>query len=208
MHRFVLIILLLAPANSAIAEEICSYQSYSWSTIEKKSVNHESIKKSYSELSDKEFDAFTGCSVCEQDQRTIVVPPLKPFKVCHILAPRLKGVVENLIRQGEPLYSITGYRVGKTRGDIDSNGNRTGFSNHSFGIAIDVNPEQNGLYDKCLTFNQSCRLIRGGHWNPENEGSLNGDGVIVEAMRGLRLKWGGQILGRQKDFMHFSPTGY
>ena len=208
MYRFALIILLLALADPAIAEELCSYQTYTWNTIEKKAVNHETINKPYAELNDDEVDAFTGCSVCEQDQRSIILPPLKPFKACHILAPRIEIVIENLIRQGEAIDSVIGYRVGKTRGDVDRDGNRTRFSNHSFGVAIDLNPRQNGLYDNCIRFNPSCRLIRGGHWNPDNEGSIKADGVIVGAMEDLGLKWGGQILGKQKDFMHFSPTGY
>ena len=208
MYQSTLIFLLAILVTSANAQEFCSYKTYSWNTIKKKAVNHETVKKPYAELTDEEVDAFTGCSVCEQDQRIIDVPPLKPFKVCHILAPRVRSIVEVLIRQGEPVHSVSGYRVGKTRGDIDQDGNRTQFSNHSSGVAIDLNPEQNGLYDNCISFNESCRLIRGGHWSPADEASLKEDGTVVEAMENLGLKWGGQILGKQKDFMHFSPTGY
>jgi len=208
MYRPELIFLLVTLFTSVNAQELCTYKTYSWNTIKKQAVNHATVKKPYSQLNDEEVDAFTGCSVCEQDQRIINVPPVKPFMVCHILAPRVTSAVADLIEQGEPVHSVTGYRVGKTRGNIDQDGNRTRFSNHSFGVAIDLNPEQNGLYDNCISFNGSCRLIRGGHWNPANEGSLKEDGAIVGTMENLGLKWGGQILGRQKDFMHFSPTGY
>ena len=208
MCRSKLIFLLAVFISPANAQELCTYQTYSWNTIKKEAVNYETVKKPYAELTADEVDAYTGCNVCEQDQRIIDLPPLKPFKVCHILAPRLTSVLEDLLKQGEPVYNVIGYRVGKTRGDVDGDGNRTGFSNHSFGVAIDINPEQNGLYDKCIRFNQSCRLIRGGPWSPKNEGSLKADGAIVGAMEDLGLKWGGQILGKQKDFMHFSPGGY
>ena len=95
-----------------------------------------------------------------------------------------------------------------TKGNIDSLGNRTQFSNHSFGVAIDINEEQNGLYDHCVSFGPACRLRRGGIWKPDQVGSLTPDSPIVEGLKGMGLKWGGQIEGDQKDFMHFSPSGY
>jgi hypothetical protein len=96
-----------------------------------------------------------------------------------------------------------------TRGDADADGNRTLFSNHSFGIALDINEGHNGLYDQCLQFDGNCRLLRGGAWQPGVDPfSLSGDGIIVQALQSLGLSWGGEIAGRQKDFMHFSPTGY
>lgn len=187
---------------------MCTYQTYSWNTIAKNAVNHSTINKPYAELTAEEVDAYTGCSVCEQDQRTIEIPSLKPFKICHVLADRLRSTLEDLLRQGEPVRSIIGYRVGRTRGDADENGIRTRFSNHSFGIAIDVNPASNGLYDNCVVFDEICRLIRGGPWDPEQPESLTPGSNIVYALESLGLKWGGEIPGKQKDFMHFSPRGY
>ena len=190
------------------AEALCSYQTYTWNTNEKKAVHYQLINKNYKELTAEEVDAFTGCSVCEQDQSLINIPPVIPFKVCHVIAPSLSKIITKLLHQGQALHSITGYRVGKTRGDLDKNGNRTKFSNHSYGIAIDINEAENGLYDNCLRFNRQCRLIRGGHWVPGKSASLTKDSEIVRALDAIGLKWGGVIPGKQKDFMHFSPTGY
>lgn len=95
-----------------------------------------------------------------------------------------------------------------TKGDVDALGHRTRFSNHSFGIAIDINEQQNGLYDRCIRFGPACRLRRGGVWNPDQAGSLTRDSPVVKALGQIGLKWGGAIEGRQKDFMHFSPSGY
>lgn len=53
-----------------------------------------------------------------------------------------------------------------------------------------------------------CRLIRGGDWIPTREGALTENSVIVEAVKSIGLEWGGKIPGKQKDFLHFSPTGY
>jgi hypothetical protein len=102
--------------------------------VRREAVKHQRISKPYEGLQPEEIDSYTGCSVCEQDQRTINVSPLKPFKV--------------------------------------------------------------------------CRLIRGGHWSPDTAASIQADSEILHAMESMDLKWGGEILGKQKDFMHFSPTGY
>jgi len=37
---------------------------------------------------------------------------------------------------------------------------------------------------------------------------LHADSNIVRAIEDIGLKWGGEIDGKRKDFMHFSPTGY
>jgi len=190
------------------ADTLCSYQSFTWDTRARQSVNRVRIVKPYAELSAEEIDSYTGCSVCEQDQRSIRIVPLAPFKVCRLLAPRLERELRRLLREGMPIDEIVGYRVGRTRGHIDDAGLRTRFSNHSFGVAIDINPDHNGLYDNCLTFSPECRLIRGGHWDPARPESLRADGDIVNAMESIGLEWGGEIEGWQKDFMHFSPSGY
>ncbi len=109
---------------------------------------------------------------------------------------------------GEAITTVVGYRVGRTRGAVDTSGVRTQFSNHAYGIALDINPERNGLYDNCIEFNQSCRLIRGGEWQPGRQGSITRDSPIVSALENIGMKWGGEIPGQQKDFMHFSPSGY
>ncbi|MBN2694927.1 M15 family metallopeptidase, partial [bacterium] len=75
-------------------------------------------------------------------------------------------------------------------------------------VAIDINPENNGLYNNCIVFNKKCKLIQGGVYNPENIESITKDSIIYKAMIDIGFKWGGEIKGKQKDFMHFSPDGY
>ncbi len=197
----------LLVAASPVAAE-CTYNTYSWDTRLKKSVNHTRVSKDRSELLAGEIDQETGCSVCEQDQRWIAIAPLAPFRVCYLLAAPVEGALRRLIEQGEPIRQVIGYRVGKTRGETDNAGLRTVFSNHSYGVAIDINPSYNGLYDRCIQFGPSCRLLRGGHWNPSRPESLTADSPVVLELEALGLRWGGVIEGRQKDFMHFSPSGY
>jgi hypothetical protein len=204
------VLALLSGANAYAGgdPETCTYKTYKWNVQLRQAVEVETVRHPYSELRPDEIDPATGCTVCEEDQQTMYVPPLAPFSVCKRLAPHIRVLLEELVWAGEPLYEIEGYRVGKTRGDPDGNGNRTKFSNHSYGIAIDINPQQNGLYDRCLSFGPHCRLIRGGPWRPGQPGSLTGDCTIVKAMKTAGFRWGGEIRGKQKDFMHFSPSGY
>lgn len=186
----------------------CTYQTYKWNTKLKRAVDYKTVKHSYSKLDTNEIDTVTGCTVCREDQVKIDLPNVKPFYICKIMANDVQQTLLELINQGELIHEVTGYRVGQTRGKVDKESNRTGFSNHSYGIALDINASQNGLYDRCFKFSSTCRLIRGGAWDPSKRGSLNPHGPTVNRMKQLGFRWGGEIAGKQKDFMHFSPSGY
>lgn len=186
----------------------CNYSTYKWNVNLKKAVDFKRVSHSYAELTVDEVDPITGCTVCEEDQVIIDIPHVESFRICKKVAPEIRRALYVIIESGEPIFKIIGYRVGKTRGEPDGEGNRTGFSNHSFGVAVDINPDQNGLYDRCIDFSGDCRLIRGGEWLPGRPGSLTPDGETVRLMKNAGFKWGGEIEGKQKDFMHFSRTGY
>lgn len=190
------------------AEQQCTYSTYQWNVHDRKAIGQRKIVKPLSELTVAERDSQTGCTVCEEDQITLTFAGLRPFRVCRFIVPRVRASIAALQRKRAPLLDVVGYRVGMTRGKVDSAGNRTGFSNHSFGVALDINAEQNGLYENCISFNSSCRLIKGGRWNPNQEFSLTEDSMIVQEFTRNGFHWGGKIAGQQKDFMHFSPSGY
>lgn len=189
-------------------DQQCTYSTYQWNVRYRKAVGQHKIVKPLSELTAAEIDSQTGCTVCEEDQVTLTFIGLRPFKVCKLLAPSVQAIITSLQRKHAPLIDIAGYRVGMTRGNVDSAGNRSGFSNHSFGVALDVNTGQNGLYENCVSFNSSCRLLKGGPWNPSQKFSLTKDSMIVQEFKRNSFNWGGEISGKQKDFMHFSPSGY
>lgn len=187
---------------------MCHYSVYKWNTVQRKAVDFEQISKPYRELTPDEVDPFTGCSVCREDQVNLSIEGLPQFTVCKIIAPQLEHALTRVMQYNQQIVEIVGYRVGKTRGAIDAVGNRTGFSHHSFGAAVDFNPGFNGLYDHCIEFNPSCRLIKGGQWKPGHPLSIHSDSALVGEMQNIGFKWGGRIKGRQKDFMHFSVSGY
>jgi hypothetical protein len=186
----------------------CTYEALVWNVYSKSSGAVRKVSHSYADLAPNELDPVTGCTVCSEDQVRISIPPLQPFSLCYKLAPRMRSVIETMMRGSAPIHTVDGYRVVRSRGPIDESGNRTEFSNHSFGTAIDINPEQNGLYDNCIRFSPDCRLVRGGQWLPGMPGTLEKDSAIVTALRSAGFLWGGEIAGKQKDFMHFSLTGY
>lgn len=186
----------------------CTYTTYKWNTHLRRAVDHRVVQHPHAEMQAAEIDAATGCTVCEEDQVEIRLPGIDAFRVCRTLAPEIRKALLAVMNEGPAISSVVGYRVGMTKGAADADGNRTQFSNHSFGVAIDINERQNGLYDHCATFGQACRLIRGGTWSPDRAGSLTVDSPVVRALKGIGLRWGGEIEGNQKDFMHFSPSGY
>jgi len=97
----------------------------------------------------------------------------------------------------------------RSKGTLNADGERTELSNHAFGTAIDINRMQNGLYNNCYEWGPACELTLGGRWRPgEIKGSLSPNGGIVQKMKSLGFKWGGEIPSLQKDFMHFSLSGF
>lgn len=201
--------MVLLMASNAVMAQSCHYQDWRWNVAQQRAVQHTTVIKDTSNLLPEELDVPSGCSVCAEDQQAIRLEGLPEFSVCKRYASLVRDTLLQLIGQGEEINSVIGYRVGRTRGDIDAQGNRRGFSNHSFGIAIDINTAHNGLYGNCVQFGPRCKLLRAGPWRPGDDPfSLQPDGPTVKAFKQAGFKWGGEIEGRQKDFMHFSPTGY
>jgi len=188
--------------------QMCTYEASTWSVELRRAVPQGTVRHSYAGLVPEEIDSATGCTVCSEDQDTVRLPPLAPFPVCRLLAATVRRTLAELLASGEPVLEVVGYRVIRSRGGVDAAGHRARFSSHAYGIAIDINPALNGLYDRCVTFGPACRLLRGGAWRPGARGALTANGPIARAMQAAGFRWGGEIAGQQKDFMHFSPTGY
>lgn len=184
--------------------KLCHYDTWDWSVKENRSVNHRNVVKNYSDLTKEELGPIAGCSLCEEDQVLISIPQIPKFKVCH----KIKGQIEKIIleaqKEGFPFYSIVGYRVGKSLGKKNEQGLRTQFSTHSYGLAIDFNSKINGMYNSCPQFSSKCQLIHGGNYLPEKNGALTSQSTLYKELTRLGFKWGGEQVGNQKDFMHFS----
>jgi hypothetical protein len=215
IHSMSLLVLLMFSPGITAGErpetpEICTYAVGVWNTREGKVTRTVRVEKRYSEITDEERDpSVAGCTVCSEDQVPIRLPGLETFSVCHVIANKVEEGLRDLMTRGEPIFSVSAYRPVRSKGALNEEGERTDLSNHAFGTAIDINRMQNGLYGNCYEWGPSCRLILGGPWRPgQSEGSLSPDGAIVNRMKLMGFKWGGEIKASQKDFMHFSLTGF
>lgn len=212
---FLILLAAWAPAAAARAEEApaaepktCTYEVYNWNIHKKKAVNNKKVAHPYSELTAEEKDPESGCTVCLEDQELVTVGKIEPFYVCKKISGAVRAALEKLLAEGRPVLEVVAYRPGKTKNPLAKNGDRQGFSNHAYGTALDINRSRNGLYDNCFRFGPGCRLLQGGRWKPDAEGALTKDSAIVKELGEAGFKWGGEIEGKQKDFMHFSKSGY
>jgi hypothetical protein len=203
LHFVFICIFLCLGANA----KDCTYQVFKWNTVSKKIEGPIRVAKQRSTLSADHFDK-NGCSVCEQDQVEIELVNQKRLRVCYRLVDQIKEALNKSILEGFDIKSVKGYLVKMTRGPIDKEGYRTKFSNHSYGTAVDVNREYNGLYNSCENFGPNCRLSLGGKWDPNNPLSIAPHSPIYQNMKEVGFKWGGEIKSYQKDFMHFSLSGF
>jgi len=186
---------------------MCHYEYGVWNVYQRKTVIRIQVEKLRTQLTTEEIGPM-GCTPCLEDQSMIQLSNGLSLQLCRNIAAPVQHALEQSLSQGAIIKSVQGYRASMSRGEIDSKGNRTLLSNHAFGTAIDINRANNGLYDQCFTMGPTCRLIQGGAWNPQNPLSLTPQSPIVKAFQEIGLKWGGEIQGKQKDMMHFSPTGY
>lgn len=192
---------------NASAPQSCTYADWTWSAAERRVVDARDVEKPYATLRENERDAATGCSICREDQVEITLPGVAPFQICKAVADDMEAALARAMSAGFKIETVTGYRVGRSKGKLDAQGRRTEYSNHSFGLAIDINAEKNGLYDRCAEFSGNCRLIRGGEWRAGSSGAISPDTTVYREMKSMGWQWGGELSGQQKDFMHFSPSG-
>ena len=189
------------------ANDQCTYSTWAWSRDEGRAVDHADIVKPRGELSEQERHPDWPCTICAEDQRTLNLINGAEVTVCKVIADDMETALNTALRAGFPINEIIGYRVGRTKGVLDENGKRTRYSHHSFGLAVDINSSVNGLYDNCTEFSLRCRLLRGGDWRPGAPGAITPETPLHGAITAMGWRWGGELVGRQKDFMHFSPSG-
>ena len=191
----------------AMADEPCTYSDWTWDVRQKKAVNFRTVQTTKDQLSSEHVHPELPCSICQEDMAEIHIGDLEPVLMCRVVAGAVEDALNTARDQGFPIETLTGYRVGRTKGAVDERGLRTEYSHHSFGLAIDINAETNGLYDNCFSFSPRCRLRRGGPWSPDKTTSITPASPLYKTMKRTGFLWGGELYGQQKDFMHFSLSG-
>ncbi len=212
----------VAAPTARVAPETCTYRSYNWSTVERRAVNRRTVEKDYADVVDDERSPQDArCTVCSEDQVTIDTAALgidvEPIQVCWAFADEITQALRDIAESGEFEFTeLTGYRPGRTRGRV-VDGVRTEWSNHSFGTAIDINADHNGLYRSCNVDEvtpsniDDCDLGVGGAWNPARypNRSITAASIVYDRFTSLvNWRWGGEIDGSTRDMMHFSPDGF
>lgn len=207
-----LVALLAPPAHP----DVCTYKTYEWDVKLRRGTDHRVVSKTRAELGADEKDARDPrCTVCREDQALVEVPGVKPFRVCRHFAPQVRDALRTATAAGFVVDTVVGYRVGRTRGPVSKN-KRTVFSNHSYGTAVDINSKTNGMYRRCKLKTPAarakdvagCTLGMGGAWDPKRrpKRTIVRGGPLHAAFAPF-WKWGGDLSGQLKDFMHFSLTG-
>lgn len=187
------------------AEPRCTYTPSVWQ--QDRAVAGPRVDKPRSALTDAERGPF-GCTPCEQDQRTARLSNGLELTACHVVIDDLVSALDHALAAGATVDAVSGYRPIRSRGPRDATGSRSAWSDHAFGLALDVDPDHNGLYERCEVFGPHCERRHGGPWRPgEDPRSLTPAHPVVTALDRLQWAWAGALDGAQKDFMHFTaPT--
>jgi len=194
-------------SGPAKAQDVCTFEDWAWHSEEARAKTYKTVRSTRDRLTPAQHHPTLPCSICREDQTDVRLSNGAKVTVCKFIASDIHGALEEAIEAGFPIETLKGYRVGRTRGPLDDRGLRTVYSNHSYGLAVDVNSEANGLYDRCVSWSPKCRLRHGGEWDPDNPLSVTRGSVLYDALTNRGFHWGGELAGRQKDFMHFSLTG-
>lgn len=121
------------------------------------------------------------------------VPSTAYITVHTAIADEVRAVFEEIFNGEEqfPIQSLGGYawRPGDSQ------------SEHNWGTAIDINPDQN----YCI---YSSGTVVGSHWTPyEDPYSIPPYGDVIEAFERHGFVWGGDAWNSTRDYMHFSYLG-
>ena len=116
------------------------------------------------------------------------------------VADQVKSVLQKTQNSGFVVYEVQGLRDWN-RCVKDSGGKTSKMSQHCFGLAVDINVNEN----YCVYPNG--KVDAGSYWRPGSDPySIPKNGVLVNSFKGIGWGWGGDWSSK-KDYMHFSYTG-
>ncbi|MDO4282643.1 MAG: peptidoglycan DD-metalloendopeptidase family protein, partial [Clostridia bacterium] len=119
---------------------------------------------------------------------------MRTLTVHKAVAKDVVDIYTEIAASGFPIYDTYAY----SWRSMAASGSR---SHHSYGIAIDINANENYMV-------KNGRVIAGSLWEPgRNPYSITPNGPVVKAFKARGWEWGGNWRS-SKDYMHFSFTGY
>ncbi len=112
------------------------------------------------------------------------------------LAQDVKNIFKEIQKGGFKVYEAGAYSW------REMNNGGTSRSHHSYGVAIDINVNENYSH-------RGSTVYAGSFWDPKkSEYSIAKDGIVVKAFKARGWSWGGNWSGNYQDYMHFSFTGH
>lgn len=210
--------------SPAATSNKCSFKESRWNKQTGSSEIFRTVKnESYTEIiaSDPNYVSKIDprCSVCEEDQVNIDING-QSTKICWAYAEQVTKILNEATNNGYQIKTLVGYRPLRSAGDTDEQGFYIGVGGHFYGMAIDINSSDNGLYNNCKSWDytnkpkgplpNTCTLSAGGAWNPitKPNSSIYPGSFIHGAFISSGWKWGGTDMGSQRDMMDFSIYGY
>jgi hypothetical protein len=178
----------------------CEYSTYAWSSRLGRAVDRRAVSKGYGEVSGEERSTIDPrCTICEGDQVWIDLPGVEPFRACWAHASSIETALLAAMNQGAVIEEVVGYRPGRTGGPLDAEGRRTELGSHAYGLALDVNPDQNGMYS-------GGQLRHGGEYRPDSGDprTITRDSPIYRELTKAGFGWDGDRDRSFDDWMHFS----
>lgn len=135
-------------------------------------------------------------------------------------APRLVSAFRALYAQGFPIEEMRLPTTADLRAKPTGDGNNTAayvcraargqtrFSQHAYGLAIDVNPFQNPEVKRDLVLPELASAYKDRSWRRPGMflSGGSGSGTAVHAFTTIGWTWGG-TWHSSKDYMHFSANG-
>ena len=124
------------------------------------------------------------------------VKTTKKLTIHNKLAKDVQDVFQTAQNGGFRIYEAAGYSFRRM-----NNGGSGKLSHHSYGVAIDINVNENYSH-------RGSTIYAGSFWNPtKSKYSIPKGGVLEKAFASKGWSWGGNWSGNYQDYMHFSFTG-
>jgi len=149
--------------------------------------------------------AHEGPMVVNQAVASRVVSVFRRLFEARFPIQQLHLAVQYLPDQDDP-NDTRNYTDGfNCRPVVTARGPRTNWSQHAYGLAIDINPIQNPY----VTADGYVRNLHARRYRDRAQrrpGMIHAGNAVVRAFAAIGWRWGGSWRG-DKDYMHFSSTG-
>jgi D-alanyl-D-alanine carboxypeptidase-like protein len=123
------------------------------------------------------------------------------FPIRHMRLRDMYGTASQRVKDGDATGSFECRRA--VPSPCNPSG-QTNWSNHAYGLAVDINPRENPYVGCGQSYNKTAQRYR--------DRSVHRPGMVtpraIQAFASVGWGWGGSWSGNTKDYMHFSHNGH